>query len=199
MLRHCTIQEMLDVRDGEGSVAALRHLDECDQCRQELERAHQRVAALKALPSLRPPRNRWSAVRDLVDAERRQSRWIRSGWLSLAAAAVAVFLVGTDGVFQTGADGEDARAAELQALVDHVEELDEALGVVRTRTRAVNGLTALTIADLEDQIALVDSRIDLARQMSLSREDVTNLWRQRVALTNALVSTHVRQVSSVGF
>ena len=108
-------------------------------------------------------------------------------------------MVGTDGLFQGAAKVEDAQAAELQTLVEQVEELDEALGTVRVRMRAVNGLTAWTIADLEDQISLLDSRIDMATQMSLSRQQVTNLWRERVALTDALVSTHVRQVSSVGF
>ncbi len=199
MLRHCTIQEILDVRDGRGTVAARRHVDECDPCRHELERTHQRIAALRALPSLRPPRDRWSNVRAFVEAERRQARWIKSGWLALAAAAVAVLMVGTDGVFQGAATADNTEAAELQTLVRQAEELDQALGTVRNRMRAVNGLTALAIADLEDQIALLDSRIDMARQMSLSQRQMTNLWRERVVLTDALVNTHVRQVSSVGF
>jgi hypothetical protein len=45
MLRHCTIGELLDLRDGEGSAVARSHVDECDACRAELDRLHQRAAA----------------------------------------------------------------------------------------------------------------------------------------------------------
>ena len=53
--QHCTVEDLLALRDGEGSGAARRHLEGCDRCRAELDRLHQRVAALKALPALRPP------------------------------------------------------------------------------------------------------------------------------------------------
>ena len=51
MLIHCTMEELLAIRGGEGSRAALRHLDDCDECRDELELVHQRIAALKSLPA----------------------------------------------------------------------------------------------------------------------------------------------------
>ena len=40
MLMHCTMDELLAIRDGQGSQAALRHLDECDECCDELELLH---------------------------------------------------------------------------------------------------------------------------------------------------------------
>ena len=66
---HCTLDDLLEVREGEGTGAARRHLEACDACRAELDRLHQRVAALKALPALRPPRDRWPVVRDMVRAQ----------------------------------------------------------------------------------------------------------------------------------
>jgi hypothetical protein len=194
------MQELLELRDGEGTVAARRHVDECERCCEELERTHQRVAALKALPSLSPPRDRWHVTRDLIVAERRQTGWIRSGWVSLAAAAVLLFIVGTDGVFPVGADSEDVPAtAELEALVQQAEGLEQALGTVVSQMRVVNGLTALAIADLEDRLAVLDSRLATTGRVTLTQGELTELWRERVVLMDALVNTHVRQVSSVGF
>ena len=66
MLRHCTIEELLELRDGEGSAAARSHMNSCEACRTELDRLHQRVAALKSLPSFAAPRDRWPIVRDAM-------------------------------------------------------------------------------------------------------------------------------------
>ena len=71
---HCTVEDLLAIRDGEGSSGTLRHLEGCQACQAELDRLHQRVAALKALPALRPPRDRWPVVRDIVQAARRRRR-----------------------------------------------------------------------------------------------------------------------------
>ena len=42
-----------------GTATARQHLDQCPHCQAELERLHQRVARIKALPSLRPGRDRF--------------------------------------------------------------------------------------------------------------------------------------------
>src|SRR3989442_7713308 len=60
---HCTMEDLVAVRDGEGSTGARRHLEDCAACRAELDALYQRVAQLKALPALRPPRDRWDVVR----------------------------------------------------------------------------------------------------------------------------------------
>src|SRR2546428_13582549 len=85
---HCTMDDLVAVRDGEGSTGARRHLEDCAACRAELDALYQRVAQLKALPALRPPRDRWDVVRaELVATQRRRRRW--RGTTSLAAAAAA--------------------------------------------------------------------------------------------------------------
>ena len=40
---HCTVEDLLAIRDGEGSGAARQHLEGCDRCRAELERLHRAV------------------------------------------------------------------------------------------------------------------------------------------------------------
>ena len=93
-MMHCTMDDLVAVRDGEGSVWARRHVEECAACRGEMDALYQRVAQLKALPALRPPRDRWQAVRDTIVAERTQRRrgWTRAG-LALAAALAGVMVV----------------------------------------------------------------------------------------------------------
>ena len=51
MLTHCTMHDLIALRDGAGSAAARRHLAGCTPCATELERLNQRVAAMRALPA----------------------------------------------------------------------------------------------------------------------------------------------------
>ena len=60
--RHATTEELLAVRDGEGSGWAKGHVDECAACAAELYRLEQVRAQLRALPSFTPPRDRWAVV-----------------------------------------------------------------------------------------------------------------------------------------
>ena len=93
MLRHLTMSELIALRDNEGTAVAHEHLSVCDICSTEFEGLHQRVAALKSLPEVRPPRDRWDAVRSEIVAERRRTRrWI--GLSGVAAAAVVALAIG---------------------------------------------------------------------------------------------------------
>src|SRR2546422_10784660 len=85
-MMHCTMDNLLALRAGEGSAWARQHAAGCAACRAELEALYQRVAQLKALPARRPTRDRWPAVRDGVLAERRRRRG-RGGVSGFAAAA----------------------------------------------------------------------------------------------------------------
>ncbi|NIM49860.1 MAG: hypothetical protein GTN62_06325 [Gemmatimonadales bacterium] len=198
MLRHCTISELLDLRDGEGSSAARAHVEECEACRSELDRLYQRMAALKALPSISPPRDRWPLVREGLVASRRRVRWQRAGWSALAAAASLVMLVGVGAVLRGGPTASEG-GSELQTLVEQSRQLDEALRVVGAERRVLNGLTALAIADLEDRVAVIDSQIAYVRTASIGEREMEHLWRMRVAVMDVLVTTHVQQAANVGF
>ena len=88
-MTHLTMEQLVALRDGAsepGTAAAREHIEACAQCANELERLHQRIARLRALPSLRPSRDLWPQV----DAERRrirrgrQTRWAGFGGLALA-------------------------------------------------------------------------------------------------------------------
>jgi len=73
---HLSMEQLVALREPgtePGTQTARSHLDECETCRAEFDRLHQRIARLKALPSLRPTRDRWPEVRAQIGAERRAS------------------------------------------------------------------------------------------------------------------------------
>ena len=195
MLIHCTMDELLAIRDGQGSQGALRHLDECDECCNELELLHQRVAALRALPSLRPPRDRWSVVRDEVLAQRARARRRFGGWLTAAAAASVALAIGLGSLVTPAAQEPDP----LSELVSEAQMLERALRAMRPETRVLTGRIAGAVAALEDQLELLDVRFERARVQRLSREKVIVLWQERVGLMDALVNVHARPVILIGF
>src|SRR2546430_15275293 len=92
-MMHCTMDDLLALRAGEGSAWARSHAAACATCRAELHALHQRVAQLKALPARRSARDRWPAVRHAVVPERRRRRERRGGWSVGAGAAVPGLLV----------------------------------------------------------------------------------------------------------
>lgn len=195
MLMHCTMEELLAIRDGQGSQAALRHLDECDECCDELELLHQRVAALKALPNMRPPRDRWTVVRDQVLAERARARRRFGAWLTAAAAASVALAIGLGGVVMPAAQGPDP----LAELVSEAQRLEDALRVMRPETRVISGRTAGAVAVLEDRLELLDVRFEEARIRRLPRTRLVVLWQERIDLMDALVNVHARPVTLIGF
>jgi hypothetical protein len=201
MRKHCTMSELLALKDGEGTAWAREHVDGCGYCQRELELLHARVAALRALPAIRPPRDRWAVVREQAIRTQRVSRFRRAGWGVLALAASVSLIVGVQTWGPGGAgDGSVAEAEppELAALVAQSRELEAALQEYGTDGRVLNARTAGIIADLESGIAVVDAGIMEARARG-SQDELVDLWRNRVNLMDALVSAHVTRTAYVGF
>ena len=195
-MRHCSIQELLEVRNGEGSVGAKIHVDECEECRNELDRLHQRVAALRAMPNLNAPRDRWPLVRQRIVEARQRLWWRRMGW---AAAAAIALTLGANGLVPWPGAEPETDEVELQTLVEQSAQLDSMLKTVEKRARVVNGLTAVTIADLEDRIIFLDLRLSSARRVAITEAQLRQLLEQRVLLMDALVNTHTKRTVNVGF
>ncbi|HJR15844.1 MAG TPA: hypothetical protein VJ808_03240, partial [Gemmatimonadales bacterium] len=98
-MNHLSMDTLLSLREPglePGQAAAREHLDHCAQCQAELDRLHQRVARLKALPALRPSRDHWPETRARFTADRRRRRTRMAGLSGLAAAA-SVAIVMTAG------------------------------------------------------------------------------------------------------
>jgi hypothetical protein len=198
MRKHCTMAELLGIRDGEGTAWARSHVDDCRFCRQELDLLYQRASALRALPAHRPPRDRWPVVRDQVMRERRGRVLRRVGYGSLAMAAAVALLLGIRAVdFPTGAPS--AGDSRLTELMTRSQELEATLRSYGTEGRVLSGRAAGIIADLEDRIALVDAGINQVSAGGGPPDQLIGLWQDRVDLMDALVSAHVTRAAYVGF
>lgn len=195
MVGHCSMHDLVAIRDGEGSSAAREHLAACEACQRELELLHQRVAALKALPALRAPRDRWPVVRDAALAARRRGFRVKAAWISLAAAASLALLVG---VRVAGNQSQGAGPVTLDELMTQSQKREQALRALDPTSRVLNGRTAGAIADLEDRIAVIDARLADRHSNNLGRDEIMELWRQRVDLMDALINLHMTRAAYVG-
>jgi hypothetical protein len=191
-MMHCTMDDLLALRDGEASVWARRHVEECAACRAELDGLYQRVAQLKALPALRPPRDRWSVVRDTIVAQRtqRRRRWAGYG-LATAAAVVGLMVLGP--MF-----GNIGIADELAQAKQQSAQLESTLQDYDPESRVMSGREAEITARLEDQIAQVDGRLADLDAQAAREAQLVDLWRQRVQLMEQLVQVRVTRAKYVG-
>jgi hypothetical protein len=193
-MMHCTMDDLVALRAGEGSAWARQHASACEVCRVELEALYQRVAQLKALPVRRPARDRWPLVRDAVLAgrRRRRERW---GIWSLAAAAAVAGLV----VFRPFWTGQVA-GAELARVKQESATLEQQLERYDPEGRVTSGREAALAAALEDRIAVVDGELARAGppDPQAGRAELVKLWQQRVDLMQRLVSVRVTRATYVG-
>ena len=195
---HCSMEELIAIRDGEGHPGAISHLEECEDCMLEMEALHQRVASLRALPSMRPARDRWDMVRAAVMSDRRAGWLRRWGWAAVGAAASMVFMLGFQGY--TAYSERQEQVEQIEALMARTAELEAALEEMESRKRVINGRLAGTVLILEDRINEVDVRLqDIRRRPQVSVIDVENLLRQRVRYMDALVNAHATRATNVGF
>jgi hypothetical protein len=181
-----------------GAQAARAHLDACEICRAEFDRLHQRIARLKALPALRPTRDRWPAVRARFEAERRARLLRQAGLVGLAAAAGIALLLGVRSVHHGSAPA--AIPAELSEAKARSQALEAAIDQYHPESRVLDGRTARIAQELEDRIAAVDRELQMTDLADPGRRDTQelNLWRERVGLLDALVDVHLTRASRVG-
>lgn len=198
-MTHLTLEALLSLREAglePGDASARRHLEACAGCRDELERLHQRVARLKALPALRPNRDRWPQVAARIRAARR-GRWLRTGGLIGLAAAASIAL----GLFAGGGGGAaPVGEQEIHQAMARSQALESALSEYGLDERVLDGRTAGIAQELEDRIARVDREMEMAelRERQPRDEQLLKLWRERVGLLDALVDVHVTRASNVG-
>ena len=199
-MTHLSMETLVGLREAgnePGDAAARHHLAGCPHCRAELERLHQRVARLKALPSLRSGRDRWPDVRRRVRAERSRRRARFAGFAGLAAAASVALAVGVSTLRQP-----ETRLAptQIEQAMVRSRDLESALDRIDPESRVLDGRTAGIAQELEDRIARVDRELEMTELMEQQSRDteLLKLWRERVGLLDALVDVHVTRASHVG-
>jgi hypothetical protein len=198
-MTHLTMEMLLSLREAglePGDASAREHLDGCTACQAELDRLHQRVARLKALPALRPGRDRWPQTAARLRVDRRAHRQRVASLIGLAAAAsiaIAVVAGPRSGAIATGEQ-------KIQAAMARSQALESALSQYHPEERMLDGRTAGIAQELEDRIARVDRELEMAELLERQSRDVQRLklWRERVGLLDALVDVHVTRASNVG-
>ena len=198
-MSHLTMEALLSLRGPglePGDTAAREHLESCPHCREELDRLHQRVARLKALPALRPARDRWPGVAARLEAERR--RRDRFGGLAALAAAASIALA--VGVTQRFAPDTPADPGRIEQIMAQSRALETALDRYDPDSRVLDGRTARIAQELEDRIARVDRELEMTElvERQAKEDDLLRLWRERVGLLDALVDVRVTRASNVG-
>src|SRR5207247_9445744 len=119
-----------------------------------LERLDERVAQLKALPGLHPPRDRWPVIQAAVRAERSRRRRTWGTWtgsLALAATIAAVLLV------QPSSGDQGKLYAELSQAKQQSATLEDSLQQYDLDGRVLSGHAAARVAELGARSPRLDS------------------------------------------
>ena len=198
-MTHLSMDTLLSLREPgtePGVAAAHEHLNECSICQAELHRLHQRVARLKALPTLRPSRDRWpeTAARFRADRLRRRTRRVGFAGLAVAASvALAVTVVDRRQPVETNPN-------QINQAMERSQALESALSEYNPEARVLDGRTARIAQELEDRIALLDRQLEMTELSPKQARDqeLLQLWRERVGLLDALVDVHATRASNAG-
>lgn len=203
-MTHLTMEQLLALREPglEPGVQGWRdHAEACELCRAELDRLDQRVARLRALPSLAPARNRFAEVRARARADRRRRRAVVFSLSGLTlAATVALAVVLRPGAADTPAPSLTEQQ-ELEDIIARSQSLEGAIQDYNPDRRVTDGRTAMVAASLEERLARVDRQLQLVdfADQTVRRQEALRLWRERVGLLNALVDVHATRARAVGF
>jgi hypothetical protein len=192
-IRHLDMDELLALRDGEGSNAARRHVDGCGSCGRELARLYQLRAELRALRSFAPPRDLWARIAVQLRTRRLRRRvGLAVAGLAAAAGLVAVILPR----LREGAEAPagltrdwvaEARSEDLGPYIARTVQLESLLRTYPPTYRVYDAPTALAVSALEDRIVILDHMLQEGRQGGANRELLVGLWDERVAALETLV------------
>jgi hypothetical protein len=191
-MMHCTMEDLTALRAGEASVWARAHITTCAACQAELEGLYQRVAQLKALPALRPPRDRWLAIRAGMRTERSRRRRTWGAWTGSLAAAAAL-----TGILLVPSGKSGSLHAELSQVKQQSATLEDSLQQYDLDGRVLSGHAAAVVAELEDRISALDGT--LAQQNARAQDaQLVKLWHERVGLMRELVNARATRSRYVG-
>lgn len=190
-MMHCTMEDLGALQAGEASVWARRHITTCAACQAELEGLYQRIAQLKALPALHPPRDRWPAVKSALRAQRTRRRRTWGTWtgsLALAATIAGILLIQPSG---------QGLHAELSQVKRQSATLEDSLQQYDIDGRVLSGHAAAVVADLEDRISILDGTL-AQQEQSAQDAQLVKLWQERVGLMRQLVNARATRARYVG-
>ena len=194
-MTHLTMEQLLAIREPglEPGVQGWRdHAEVCELCRAELDRMDQRVARLRALPTLRPARNRFSEIQSRAQRGRLRRRLLVLSLGGLALAATVALAVVLAPKLGAGPSAQVAEQRELDDIIARSRQLEGVIEDYDPDRRVTDGRTAVVAASLEDRLARVDRQLQLVNLMDqrMRPQEALRLWRERVGLLDALMDVH---------
>ncbi|MEO8452530.1 MAG: hypothetical protein ABI647_22245 [Gemmatimonadota bacterium] len=207
-MTHLSVEQLVALREPglEPHVQGWReHVERCPLCRAELERLEQRVARLKALPTLRPGRDQFFAIQGKARAEQRRKRLRRTVWVSVALAASLAVVVQVRSVARYNrtlvAVGPGSNQPELAEIMERSKQLEGAISSFDPDQQVVDGRAIGITTSLEERLARVDNQLQMVHLMDpiLRDQQALRLWRERVGLLDALMDVHMTGAHYVGF
>ena len=195
-MTHLTLEQLLAIREPglEPGVQGWKdHAAACELCRAELDRLDQRVARLRALPTLQPARNRFHEIHSRARRSRLRRRFLVMSLGGLAlAASVALAVVLLPQLRSGSAAAQLAEQRELDDIIARSQQLESVIVDYDSDQRATDGRTAVVAASLEDRLARVDRQLQLVNLMDqrVRPQEALRLWRERVGLLDALMDVH---------
>ena len=193
-IRHGTTEELLAVRDGEGTAWAKAHATGCEVCAAELYRLEQVRSQLRALPAFAAPRDRWSVIAERAWRERRQRRFSGGMGLAAAAALAGLLLVAVQG---TRPDSLQAEAT-LRTAMARSQAMEQALKNVDPDARALTGETGGVVVDLQRRLEAIDNQLGDPNGWGNDPRRQAQLWNERAGFLSALVDVHTTRVAYAG-
>jgi hypothetical protein len=191
--RHATMDELLALRDGEGTVWTRDHAAACTACTAELFRLEQMRARLKALPVMSPPRDRWSEIRVRARKDRR-SRWVRSA-VGIAAAAA---LTGLTFIALQPKPADASEQVALDRAMARSQALEQTLKAIGPEAQVLNGDAARAVAELEDRLTRIDAQLGQPSVWGQDRGTAADLWQERAGVLGALVDVRTTRAAFAG-
>ncbi len=195
-VRHGTTEELLALRDDEGSAWTRTHVEACAACAAELYRLEQVRSRLKALPGMTPPRDRWGSIAGQARRERRARRLHSAVGLAAAAVLAAVTFVAVRPEAPTPA--AETRA-ELDRAMLQSQAMEAALEALGPEQRALPGSAAKVAAELTASLSELDAALNEPGAWRSEPERVVDLWRQRTGILSALVDVHAGRATFASF
>ena len=192
--RHATTEELLALRDGEGTQWTREHAGSCQPCSRELFRLEQLRARLRALPAFEPPRDRWPVVAEAFRRERRSRRFRAATGLVAAAALTALTFVALRPA--PGHQAEDQLA--LDRAMARSQALEQTLRALSPEQRALSGEAASAVVELQEKLSRIDNELGEPRVWRGSSGRATELWQQRAGVLDALVDVHTTRAAMAG-
>lgn len=214
---HANTEQLLSLRDGglDTPLEVQEHVGGCEQCQREIDRLSGVRDALRSLPEVPPSSDLWKtlAIGALQRPEPPRFHW------GSAVAIAASFVLGLALLIRLGPDRGEPGDAPIEntpaATISETTPVTDRtmLPALQTRSRRLEALraamprrpevnragTAMTIADLEDRVALVDMRLNAADALQLTPAQRQALWRERVNLMQSLLQVEYAQLQSPGY